>query len=543
MATIVLGCDSNGNNVACQNAVAKKLEAAGHKVEKLSIGPTPFGSIGYKASVKGKIGVYLMAASLVSVTDLASDGWQFKYTYFGIRGDVSKINTLEKFNNTGIPKDHHGDCTNSYCDKWAGKTYPQINEIIKNKGKVVFGTKCDEIGDNIVKEMGGESTSSSEDSSQSSSASSCKEAIQKLLKHWDGEVECRVRNGKVFINKIREPQSSCKLILQEGVNIFSDSISVTDVNPNTVNHLIVRWSGGTISFKDNDLIERFGEIKQEVQAVKKVVKKVTKSTTSNSTDTSSTDTGTATDASGSGEDSAALGVDEDTGVDIGEVDPTGEDTADEDKSTVIEKPITKYKEALKFGNIEWNKIKRDNGHTIECQTWGSPRWVVGEWVKVIIPSFNEHGYMYITRTSQSDDGGDWTTSLTLADYPPGWGVEESDNNSNSKNSNTGASNVADVVNKIVKEISKFSYSHSCSAANCIKSSKKGDCWALSDYIVKRLKKEGVDAKIYQYKTSGSNQHRQVKYNDGSGWVMFPYNRSGIDHTFYTNTIPSGAKPL
>ena len=96
MATIVLGCDSNGNNVACQNAVAKKLEAAGHKVEKLSIGPTPFGSIGYKASVKGKIGVYLMAASLVSVTDLASDGWQFKYTYFGIRGDVCLLGAERK---------------------------------------------------------------------------------------------------------------------------------------------------------------------------------------------------------------------------------------------------------------------------------------------------------------------------------------------------------------------------------------------------------------------------------------------------------------
>ena len=32
--------------------------------------------------------------------------------------------------------------------------------------------------------------------------------------------------------------------------------------------------------------------------------------------------------------------------------------------------------------------------------------------------------MYITRASQSDDGGDWNCNLSLADYPPGWGKEQ-----------------------------------------------------------------------------------------------------------------------
>ena len=32
--------------------------------------------------------------------------------------------------------------------------------------------------------------------------------------------------------------------------------------------------------------------------------------------------------------------------------------------------------------------------------------------------------MYITRVSQSDDGGDWNCNLSLADYPPGWGEEQ-----------------------------------------------------------------------------------------------------------------------
>lgn len=545
MSNVVIGCDSNnGNDSKFQSTVAKLLTKQGHKVEKLSIGPTPFGSIGYKSSVKGKIGVYIMAASLTSVADLSSSGWQFKYTYFVIRGDIEggRIKSVNDFNSKAIHKDPEGDCRAAACDRWNGKTYPEINKEVKSKGMILFGGKTgEEIGNNLIKAMGGETSDSSDSNSdKSSSSSSAKECIQKLLKHWDGEVECRIRNGKVYINKIREPQSSYKLVLQEGVNVFSDSITVTDVNPKTINHLVVRWSGGTISFKDEELIKRFGEIKSEVEAVKKIVKKVNKSS-SNTTNGSNASSATDTNSTTADADTSS-GLTEDT-VDIGEVDPdTGDDSS---KTTVVEKPITKYQEALKFGNIEWNKIKRDNGHTIECQTRGSSRWVVGEWVKVIFPSFNEYGYMYISRSSQSDDAGDWTASLTLVDYPPGWGAEETDNNSNSGSSSGSAnsSNVDDVINKIVNEINKFSYSHSCSDANCIKSSKKGDCWALSDYIAGRLKKEGIDAKIYQYKTSGSNQHRQVKYNNGSSWVMFPYSKSKIDHKFYTNTIPSGAKPL
>jgi len=154
MTTIVLGCDSNGNNVKYQNTVANILRKAGYKVEKLSIGPGPFGSYGYQSRAKGKIGVYLMAASLTSVTDLGSSGWKFKYTYFGIRADVSDWNTEKKFNNWGVHKDHEGDCTNVFCDRWQGKTYPQINQIIADKGKVLFAENATNIANKILQELG-----------------------------------------------------------------------------------------------------------------------------------------------------------------------------------------------------------------------------------------------------------------------------------------------------------------------------------------------------------------------------------------------------
>ncbi|MBO5180113.1 MAG: hypothetical protein J6B87_07215 [Clostridia bacterium] len=154
MTTIVLGCDSNGNNVKYQNTVENILRKAGYKVEKLSIGPTPFGSYGYQSRAKGKIGIYLMAASLTSVTDLGSSGWKFKYTYFGIRADVSDWNTEKKFNTWGVHKDHEGDCTNVFCDRWQGKTYPQINQIIANKGKVLFAENATNFANKVLQELG-----------------------------------------------------------------------------------------------------------------------------------------------------------------------------------------------------------------------------------------------------------------------------------------------------------------------------------------------------------------------------------------------------
>ena len=164
MASIVLGCDTNGNNEIWQNTVAKGLENAGYTVDKLPIASGPFGDSGYKSSAKGKIGIYLMAASLTSVTDLASDGWVYDYTYFIIRGDISSLIKSENDMGTkGVPKDHHGDCTNKYCDKWAGKTYNQINEIIKDKGKCLFASTPEGAVDVILKAISGVSTNSSSD--------------------------------------------------------------------------------------------------------------------------------------------------------------------------------------------------------------------------------------------------------------------------------------------------------------------------------------------------------------------------------------------
>ena len=51
LATIVLGCDeNNSNDHNVQNTVAKILEKAGHKVNKLPVGSNDFASASYSKS-------------------------------------------------------------------------------------------------------------------------------------------------------------------------------------------------------------------------------------------------------------------------------------------------------------------------------------------------------------------------------------------------------------------------------------------------------------------------------------------------------------
>ena len=270
MATVILGCDrNNGNDSACQNAVAKALEKAGNTVEKLGIGPNQFASYSYSSKAKGKIGVFLIASGITAIADLYDGNTNFKYAYFGIRGDLKqpRLSTMDEFNKSPIHKDKHGDCISKSCDSLNGKTYPQMNEVTKSKCIAVFGETCEQLGENIVKAMGGETGSSS----GSSSASSIKKAIQEVLYGWNGDVECYLRDDTIYINKIRDP-TSAKLQLIEDVNVFMEGISITDIDPNTPNKLVVKWHNNKFIIKDDARIKRFGEVSKTITSSNKTEK-------------------------------------------------------------------------------------------------------------------------------------------------------------------------------------------------------------------------------------------------------------------------------
>lgn len=369
MATIILGCDSNAvHDSAYQSKVAKILEEAGHKVTKLEINSNAFASYSYSNKAKGKIGIYLIAAGTYSIADATYGNTHFKYNYFGIRPECSPKWDVSDFDTKPIGAD--ADCPASLCAKIKGNSFKKINELVKKRSMVVTGKDASEMGNNLVKALGGEVADSSNKKSSSDSGSSIKEALKKAVSGWDGDVEVKLRGDTVYVNKIPDP-TTAKLSIDEFKDVQYDTVTVTDANPSTINKLTLTFKDYELTITDEALIKRFGENAQKIAA---------------------------------------------------------------------DKTIKKLEEAKSFLNREWNKVRRDDGRTVELKVDGDSKWQTGEWVRVYLPSFFIDDYMYISKTSHDEDGtNNWSTNLTLVDYPPSFGTfaeEETDEKSDEDEENS-----------------------------------------------------------------------------------------------------------
>ena len=107
-------------------------------------------------------------------------------------------------------------------------------------------------------------------------------------------------------------------------------------------------------------------------------------------------------------------------------------------------------------------------------------------------------------------------------------------------SSTLASNSAidSSVAQIMKGASKYGYSHSASTAEAMERNGAGDCWAMSDYLYKKMRAAGIHARIIEYATSYSSNHRSVQYLKNNTWVNAPY-RTYFSTNLFNNTQSSG----
>lgn len=153
--TCVVACDiNNGSDSAMLGKVCNKLENAGYSVINLGIGPGMFSNYDYSGSAHGKVGVYIMAASTVSVADAMSHQG-FDYLVFGIRGDIEGSRAVSGWNNVRWGQDP--DCT-SVCNKWSGHTAQEISDMMGDRGCLVPGSSPDEMANNVLAAVNGEST-------------------------------------------------------------------------------------------------------------------------------------------------------------------------------------------------------------------------------------------------------------------------------------------------------------------------------------------------------------------------------------------------
>lgn len=95
-------------------------------------------------------------------------------------------------------------------------------------------------------------------------------------------------------------------------------------------------------------------------------------------------------------------------------------------------------------------------------------------------------------------------------------------------------NTKKIVNDLARKVSStngYKHTFGCSSASCITNNKRGDCWAMSQYLYNHLNAKGVICKIVQYSTSSSSKHRSVLYklNPSSSWTDFPYSK--LDYNF------------
>lgn len=365
----------NGKERTYINRLAKFLKARGHKVKIGNVSPNDAQRFGGTKASKGYIGVQIVGGNgggTPSDMMLGIKQGYYHYDYFISIGSYEfthnkylKSSAMDSKWNRSYETDIHS------MDKYyVGLTPNQWNKKYSKYAKIIYNDSFDEAMKLMVN---GESSNTT---NTQNTGSSYLDAIKDLIKVWDGDVCCKIDNGKVYINKITEPDP--KTFAKEGVNIVSGSVSLSDYNPNTINKLTTNYSGKKIVISDDYLINRFGEVSSDVDAVELVT-----SYTVNDSDDSESN---------------------------GQVSKSAK---------ISEKPIISRKEALSFAKREWNKVKRANGHSIELKVLGYNDFKVGEWIEVYIPSFNEVCIMVINKVSHTLSASDeWTTNLSLADYYP-----------------------------------------------------------------------------------------------------------------------------
>ena len=262
---VVLGCDRNGNDDSnYQSTVAGIIEQAGYTVEKLAIEPNAFASYSYDSSkAKGKIGIYLIAAGTFSIGDATYGNTSFDYNYFGIRPECSPNWEVEDFNTKPIGSD--ADTRGGVTDKIAGKTFKEINDIVKERSMVVTGKDATEMGNNLVAAMGGQAQGG-QSATGGGAVSIPDKTFYGLIKQIMGAVDAVfiIANNMAYLLSFKDVyeyrnQFDEFIPIIETKDVLRDSLVKNWSTDGYYNAVEVAYADGIIKYQNDVLVKQYGE--------------------------------------------------------------------------------------------------------------------------------------------------------------------------------------------------------------------------------------------------------------------------------------------
>lgn len=247
------------------NDVCQALKKNGHTATNGGVGPNTVQSHGLSNASKGQIGVFIVGGSDAGMYVDFRDGlkrsyYHYKYMWVVFASETATTDkwiTCNGLANTALVRAHDDNYSGSNIESVgkSAKSYFDANKQYIGYACGKKGCSFNDVIQNFIKAIGGD-TSSSENSSNAS-ATTIKEALKKAVSGWDGDAEIRVELDTVYVNKIKDPTKT-KLVINEFDNVQFDSVTVTDINPQTTNKLTCNYKGYELTLQDDLLIKRFG---------------------------------------------------------------------------------------------------------------------------------------------------------------------------------------------------------------------------------------------------------------------------------------------
>ena len=261
---VVLGCDDNGNDDSnYQNTVKGIIEQAGYQVEALAIEPNAYASYSYDSKAKGKIGIYLIAAGTYSIGDAYEGGTSFDYNYFGIRPECSPNWDVSDFDTKPIGSDP--DTRGGVTDKIAGKSFKEINEIVKDRCMCVTGKDATEMGNNLVAAMGGQATGGNAATGGGAVLMPDKTFFG-LIQQMMGAVDAAfiIANNMAYLlsfKDIYEYRNQFDEVIPkiERKDVLKDSTVKNWSTDGFYNAVEVTYADGIVKYQNDNLVKQYGE--------------------------------------------------------------------------------------------------------------------------------------------------------------------------------------------------------------------------------------------------------------------------------------------